>query len=113
MGMQQFTSNFFLYKKKEIYIVIFLLLFGIQLQTPKVHSQSIPLSEIAFYSNTLSSTGEDIYIINTDGTNIRQLTNHPLNDYTPRWSPDAQVLAFGTNRDGNNEIYLMNIDGSN
>ena len=28
------------------------------------------------------------------------------------WSPDGTKLAFDTNRDGDNEIYLMNADGS-
>ncbi len=28
------------------------------------------------------------------------------------WSPDGRYLAFTTNRDGNNEIYVLNADGS-
>jgi TolB protein len=29
------------------------------------------------------------------------------------WSPDGTKIAFNTNRDGNQEIYVMNADGSN
>ena len=31
----------------------------------------------------------------------------------PRWSPDGSKIAFTTDRDGNDEIYVMNADGSN
>ena len=29
-----------------------------------------------------------------------------------RWSPDGGKIAFVTNRDGDQEIYVMNADGS-
>lgn len=31
----------------------------------------------------------------------------------PRWSPDGRRLVFQSTRDGNEEIYVMNADGSN
>ena len=31
---------------------------------------------------------------------------------TPAWSPDGRKLAFVSERDGNSEIYVMNVDGS-
>jgi Tol biopolymer transport system component len=34
-------------------------------------------------------------------------------DGSPAWSPDAQRIAFYSERDGNAEIYVMNADGSN
>jgi Tol biopolymer transport system component len=33
-------------------------------------------------------------------------------DFSPAWSPDGSKIAFITNRDGNNEIYTMNPDGT-
>lgn len=30
----------------------------------------------------------------------------------PDWSPDGSRIAFTSERDGNEEIYLMNADGS-
>jgi len=52
-----------------------------------------------------------ICIMNTDGSNIRQLT--ATNDEHPRWSHSGQRIAFVTYRDGDAEIYVMDRDGAN
>ncbi len=55
----------------------------------------------------------EIYVMNTDGTNFINLTNHPAEDRQPDWSPDGLQIAFSSNRDGNLDIYVMNADGTN
>ena len=52
-----------------------------------------------------------IYIITSDGTGKTQLTYHP-SDSHPSWSPDNRRIAFNSDRDGNPEIYVMNVDGT-
>lgn len=54
----------------------------------------------------------EIYVINSNGTNLVQLTNNTSADYRPAWSPDGERIAFVSLRDGNREIYGMNTDGS-
>jgi len=55
----------------------------------------------------------DIYVINSDGSRLKQLTLNWVDDYCPHWSPDGSRIAFTSDRDGNAEIYVMNADGTN
>jgi eukaryotic-like serine/threonine-protein kinase len=54
---------------------------------------------------------EDIFVVRTDGTGLRQLTSDPANDRTPRWAPDGRRIAFYSNRDGRYQIWTLNPDG--
>jgi TolB protein len=63
--------------------------------------------------------GGDIYVIDADGSNPRNLTNHEAGDQEPNWSPDGQHIAFSSNRAGRiagqayaTDIFVMNADGS-
>src|SRR5437016_4148640 len=38
----------------------------------------------------------DLYIVDADGKNLRQLTNDEYGDLQPSWSPDGKTLAFAT-----------------
>lgn len=67
---------------------------------------------IAFAGGPGSGWGE-ILTMNADGTDIVNLTaNGGVNDLAPDWSPDGSKIAFVSDRDGNNEIYVMKADGS-
>jgi len=50
-----------------------------------------------------------LYAVDTDGNNLRRLTNNPLDDQHARWSPDGHAILF-THHGG---LYLMGPDGSN
>ena len=55
----------------------------------------------------------DIYVMDADGENPRNLTQNPGTDETPVWSPDGQHIAFQSYRYGNPDIYVMDADGEN
>ncbi len=55
----------------------------------------------------------EIYLMNSDGTNLQRLTNSAGADRSPSWSGDGSRIVFTSQRDGNEEIYVMNADGSN
>jgi Tol biopolymer transport system component len=67
--------------------------------------------KIAFESNRTGNF--EIYTINADGTDIKQLTYDTAFDGTPAWSPDGKKIVFASERDNDPEIYIMNADGSN
>jgi Tol biopolymer transport system component len=69
-------------------------------------------SKIAFEART-EADDWDVWIINADGTELRNLTNLPsANDGNPAWSPDGTQLVFSSNRAGTFDLYLLAIDGS-
>jgi TolB protein len=54
----------------------------------------------------------DIYVVNTDGSGLKQLTDGPGDDSGPTWSPDGDRLLFVSVRNGNKDIYTVDRDGS-
>ena len=55
----------------------------------------------------------DIYLMNPDGSEVINLTQHPATDYYPVWSPTGAQLLFVSFRDGPASLYLMDADGAN
>jgi TolB protein len=51
----------------------------------------------------------DIYMMNTDGSDIRRVTTSDAIDLSPAWSPDSRFLAFVSDRTGSPQIYLLNL----
>ena len=62
---------------------------------------------------------DEIYVMDADGNNQKNLTNNLGNDISPSWSPDGKRIAFSSfrkDRAGNLnhfDIYVMDADGGN
>jgi hypothetical protein len=65
--------------------------------------------QIAFVSNRPTDTGggQFVYVMNVDGSDVRQLTSDSSSQY-PDWSDDGKVIVYSANAD----IYLIKADGS-
>jgi len=79
---------------------------------------------IAFVSLRDTAAGKwgmgpsSVYLMDFDpatgsgGGNLVRLTGKETNDGWPTWSPDGQRIAFESERSGNWDIWVVNVDGS-
>ena len=58
-----------------------------------------------------NSFNSDIWLIPATGGEPMQLTRSPESDYSPRWSPDGEKIAFVSERNGTDNLYIIRIDG--
>lgn len=69
-----------------------------------------PTDKVVFYS---SQTGNDeIWKMDSDGTDQKQLTTDPSDDRAPVISADGRSIFFSSNRSGESQVWRMNEDGS-
>jgi len=86
--------------------------------------------KILFQSDRIPDTSFtarfQIYVMNSDGSNVGQLTfpntardsitghvTDTTSNFHPAWSPDGTKIAFASTRDTNSEIFVMEPNGAN
>ena len=100
-------------KIKTIAVSVFLVIASsaIRGQSSAVYMTEPSLSpdrkEIAFVS------GGDIWTVPAEGGTAQLLVSHPATESKPLFSPDGKLLAFGSNRTGNGDIYLLELTSGN
>ena len=74
-------------------------------------SSSGQTSDQIVFQSYRGGFGPDIYVMNTDGSNVRNLTNRSdMWNKSPSISPDGRKIAFISR---GQDVYLMDIDGGN
>jgi Tol biopolymer transport system component len=78
--------------------------------------------KLAFMSNRVTATNPEgdfeIFVMNADGSLVRQITFSAFDDENPAWSPDGKRIVFQRDLDPvvgqvNYDIFTMKADGSN
>ena len=75
------------------FILVVVIVLGLTLLMIDVDAQA----RIAFMSDR--DWHWEIYVMDNDGGNPRNLSNNPGEDMDPSWSPDGQWIAFTSDRD--------------
>ena len=88
--------------KQKLTYTARIILFGCFLLAVDVCGQASDATHIAFTSGRTGNS--DIYIMDIEGKNIRNLTDQPTWDFAPTFSPNGRWMAYVADRD----IYLMN-----
>lgn len=69
--------------------------------------------EIACEGGRGNPMNPEVYAVAPDGSGEeRVLTDNPVRDGDPSWSPDGTRIAFESYRDDGSELYVMNWDGT-
>ena len=76
--------------------------------------QGLAAQESRVVFSHLAFDNFEIYVMHADGGNRENLSNHPVHDEDPDWSPDGTKIAFVSNRNGGEyQVYVMDADGTN
>ena len=70
-----------------------------------------PDGRVVFYSK--ASGGDDIWIMNGDGSDVKQLTIDAGANYDLKVTPDGRYIVFTSERAGQPNIWRMDLDGRN
>ena len=85
-----------------------LLVFGL---SSTMSSAAPETAKIVFTSKRGGNS--EIYIMNPDGSEQANLTQHRASDFHPVWAPTGNQILFVSDRAGTKDLYLMNADGTN
>ncbi len=79
---------------------------AIEAPLPRHPAPSPDGSQIAF------SWQGDLWLVSAQGGQASRLTVHPSVERFPQWSRDGHLIAFVSNRHGNNDVFVMPVDRS-
>lgn len=69
--------------------------------------------ELSREEMTQMKSSTEIFVMEKDGKNLKNLTDNNFEDSTPQWSKNGKTIYFMSMRDGSPNIYAMNANGTN
>ncbi len=67
---------------------------------------------VAYYSVPENKSNREVFVMNADGSDNRQITRTPYQENEVTWIKGGSKLAFLSNDNGSSQLYEMNPDGS-
>lgn len=65
---------------------------------------------IAWVARSGSTRQRDIFVARADGSEARNVSANPADDYDIAWSPDGGLLAFMSTREGGTRLFVYDFD---
>ena len=86
--------------------------FGLQLPSdPQISPDGKKIVYVRQFADPMTDRRySNLWIVNTDGLDHRPLTSGNRGDTSPRWSPDGLRLAYLSDADGKQQIYIRWMD---
>jgi len=70
------------------------------------------LFSITYFDIPKNKSNRDLYVMAIDGSDLRQLTKTPENEFNYLWRPDGKKIGYLSTVGGSAQIWEMNPDGS-
>ena len=100
---------------KTIHSLVFvtLILLVLNVGVSPIYAKAPTTPKILFTS--ARDGNREVYMMNPDGSEQVNLTQHPASDMNPVWSPTGEQILFVSDRQGTRvrDLYVMDADGSN
>jgi dipeptidyl aminopeptidase/acylaminoacyl peptidase len=70
------------------------------------------LFSITYFDIPRNKSNRELYLMAVDGSDLKQLTKTPENEFNYLWRPDGKKISYISTSDGTAQIWEMNPDGS-
>ena len=100
-------------KTIQLLVLVLLILFMLNVSTFPLFAKAPTTPKILFTSTR--DGNREVYVMNPDGSEQVNLTQHPGGDLQAVWSPTGEQILFVSDRQGTRvrDLYVMDADGSN
>ncbi len=99
--------------KSEIMTPEVLWSFG-RLSEPELSpDKKLILYGVTYYDLAQNKGNRELYTIETDGQNLKQITTTKFSEYQAMWTPDGKKITFMSAETGSMQVWEMDPDGNN
>ena len=98
-------------RNKRVFVLCMLSAVMLCASVCSVLAKAPDTAKIVFGANREGN--RDIYLMNPDGSEQINITNHRADDIYGAWSPTGEHILFASDRDEWYDLYLMDADGQN